>query len=159
MFKYLSICAAFVALAAGPVYAQKQEAVLRHIEVPGTDFNFVVASPKPGAGILQDLGNMPEALVVHLQGGALAVVFDDAGEMIKALDLLQAPAIDFRVETDRGGTPQPVALYIVSKVRGLPAGGEMMTLQEFENFRSRTVVINPDHGVEVPFAQASATPR
>jgi hypothetical protein len=72
MLKHLWICTALVALGIGPAHAQKQEALLRHVEVPGADFNLVVAAPKPGGRVLQDLGNTPEALVCTCMGARLS---------------------------------------------------------------------------------------
>jgi hypothetical protein len=155
MLKHLSICAALVALGIGPLHAQEQEAFLQDIEVPGAGFDFVLAAPNPEAGALPDLGNMPDALVVHLYGGELVLVFDDAEKMLKALDSLKSPVGAFHVE----GKAQPVALYIVPKVRGLPLGGEMMTLEEYEKFenqRWQALVPNPNDTAEITRAQASA---
>lgn len=101
MLKHLWICAALVSLGMGPVYAQKQEAVLRHIEVAGTDFNLVLAEPKPGGNVLPDLGNTPDALIVHLHGGTLALVFEDAKQMMEVLDLLRSPSTWIRAAADR----------------------------------------------------------
>jgi hypothetical protein len=159
MLKHLWICTAFVALGIGPAHAQKQEALLRHVEVTGADFNLVVAAPKPGGRVLQDLGNMPEALVVHLHGGALVAVFEDAGKMMKALDILQSPAIGFHAAASGSGSLQPVALYIVPKSRGLPPGGELMTLEEFESFRWKTVVVGRDDDADIPVGQVTMSAR
>ena len=149
MFRHLSICVALAAFAAGPVYAQKQEAVLQHIEVPGTDFNLALAVPKPGAGALPDLGNTPEALVVHLHGGALAVVFDDAGDMMTALDFLKSPVGAFHVGGKGNRSPQPVALYIVPKGGPIAVSGEMTNVQWVENERWPALVPNPSDAPEI----------
>lgn len=133
MLKHLSICAALVVLA-GPVYAQKQEAVLQEIEVPGAGFDFILAAPAPGRGALPDLGNMPEALVKHLYGGKLVVVFDDARRMLDAADLLQKPICAFDVE-GQGGSPRPVALYLVPKGRPIAPGEQVTRAQPAERSR------------------------
>lgn len=158
MLKQLSILAALVAFGIGQAQAQKQEAVLQHIAVPGAEFDFVLAVPKPGAAPLADLGNMPDALVIHLQGGDLALVFDDARKMIETAALLQFAAFGFHVDVHRSGAQQPVAFYIVPKDRGLPPGGEMMTLEEYEKNQRRPVPV-PSEAVEVSRAQAGAGPR
>lgn len=159
MLKHLWICTALVALGIGPVYAQKQEAVLRHIEVAGTDFNLVLAEPKPGGRVLPDLGNTPDALIVHLHGGTLALVFEDAKEMMKVSDLMRSPTISFHADPNRNGSPHPVALYIVSKSLGLPPGVERMTLEEFDSFRCKAVVIDRDADADFPDAQVIASSR
>jgi hypothetical protein len=115
MVKWLSICAALVALGICPVYAQKREAFLQTIEVPAAGFDFVLATPKPGAGMLPNLGSSPEALVVHLPGDELAVVFEDADKMLQAVDVLKRPVCAFRAGGPNGGSPQPVTLYVVPK--------------------------------------------
>ena len=109
MLKSLSVFAALVALGVGQVHAQKQEAVLQLVEVPGAGFDFVLASPKPGAGALPDLGNAPDALVIHLHGGELAVAFEDAYEMLKAIDALRSPVWAHSVGQ------RPIALYMVPR--------------------------------------------
>jgi hypothetical protein len=157
MLKHLWICTALVALGIGPVYAQKQEAVLRHIEVAGTDFNLVLAEPKPGGSVLPDLGNTPDALIVHLQGGTLALVFEDAKPMMEVLDLLRSPAIAFHVDPSRSGALHPVALYIVSKSLGLPPGVERMALEDFDDFRWKTVVVDRDPDADFPVARVVAS--
>jgi hypothetical protein len=117
MLKSLSVFAALVALGAGPVHAQKQEAVLQLVEVPGAGFDFVLASPRPGAGVLPDLGNAPDALIMHLHGDELVVVFEDAQEMLKAIDALRAP-----VWADSAGQ-RPVAFYRVPKGAPITSSG------------------------------------
>jgi|SRR5262245_57468946 len=119
MLKHLSILAALVVLGTGPVYAQKQQAVLQHVQVPGSGFDLVLATPRVGAPALPDLGNTPDALVVHLHGGRLVAVFEDAKEMIKTLDSLRSAVFAFEAENEGHSSPQPVALYIVPKARPL----------------------------------------
>ena len=114
MFKHLSICAALVALAAAPTHAQQQEAVLRKVEVPGAPFNLIFAMPKPG-GTTYSLARSPEALLVHLIGGELALGFDGETEMLKALNSLQLPVCSFHVENKDSNFRKPVAVYIVPK--------------------------------------------
>jgi hypothetical protein len=114
MFKHLSICAAAVAFVIGSAHAQ-QEASLRRVEIPGAAFDIVIASPKP-QGVRFDLGRSPDALLLHLIGGKLALEFDSAENMLKALDTLRQPVGSFNAEGRDGRPHEPVALYIVPKV-------------------------------------------
>jgi hypothetical protein len=113
MFKHLSICAALFALAISPATAQ-QEAVLQRIAVPGAAFDIVVASPK-AQGVKFDLARSPDALIMQLIGGELALGFDGEKEMLKALDTLQLPAFAFHTEGRNGKSRLPVAVYIVPR--------------------------------------------
>ena len=90
MLKQLSICAALIAFTAGAANAQQKEAILQKLEVPGAAFDIIIAMPKP-QGMTFDLSESPDALLVHLIGGELALGFDNAEKMLKALELL-APA-------------------------------------------------------------------
>lgn len=114
MLRHLSILATLGVLGTGPVYAQKQEAVLQHVQVPGSGFDLVLATPREGAPALPDLGNTPDALVVHLHGGRLVAVFEEAGAMIQAIDTLQSPV--FASDAENTGRA-PVAIYVVPKDR------------------------------------------
>ena len=115
MLKHLSICAALIALATSPANAQQQEAVLQKLEVPGAPFDIVYAMPKPG-GVILNLASSPDALLVHLIGGELALSFDGEEKMLKALDSLQMPVCAFHVDGKVGPSRTPVAVYIVPKV-------------------------------------------
>src|SRR5215467_4957789 len=97
MLKRLSICAALIACVAGAANAQQREAVLRKVAVRGAGFDIVLAMPKP-AGAIYNLGSSPDALLVHLIGGELALGFDGAEKMLKALDSLQVPVCAFHVD-------------------------------------------------------------
>lgn len=112
MFKHLSICAALLAFATGSANAQEQEAILQKVEVPGARFHMLVAVPK-SSGVTYNLGNSPDALVVHLTGGKLVVGFDDAEQMLRAFDQLRGPAFGFHVPSKDGGSTIPAAVYIV----------------------------------------------
>jgi hypothetical protein len=114
MLKHLSICAVLIAFATGSVNAQQQEAVLQKLEVPGAAFDIILAMPKP-SGATYNLGNSPDALLVHLTGGELALGFDGAEKMLKALDSLQLPVCSFHVENKDSKSRKPVAVYIVPK--------------------------------------------
>ena len=115
MLKQLSICAALiVAIAPGSVNAQQQEAVLQRLEVPGGAFDIILAMPK-SQGATYNLGKSPEALIVHLIGGELALGFDGEEKMLKALDSLQLPVCAFHVESKDSKSRKPVSVYIVPK--------------------------------------------
>ena len=113
MLKFLPICVALVAAGVGSVNAQEREALLQKIEVPGGTFDIVLAKPKSPAAFI-DVGMSPEALVIHLIGGELAVSFDSADKMLTALDSLQLPACAFDVQS-KHGKRQPTAVYVVPK--------------------------------------------
>ena len=112
MLKHLSICAALIAFSAGAANAQQKEAILQKLEVPGAAFDIIVAMPKP-QGVTFDLSESPDALVVHLIGGELALGFDDAEKMLKALDTLRRPVGAVHVESPDEGSRIPVAVYLV----------------------------------------------
>jgi hypothetical protein len=75
----------------------------------------VVAMPKSSAAAIYDLGYTPDALVIHLIGGKLWIGFEDAGKMLKALDVLRRPIGAFHAESDDGTSTKPVAVYVVPK--------------------------------------------
>jgi hypothetical protein len=60
--------------------AQQKEAVLQKAEVPGVAFDIILAMPKP-QGVTFDLSESPDALLVNLIGGELALALDDAEKM------------------------------------------------------------------------------
>jgi hypothetical protein len=113
MLKHLSICAVLTAFGTGSLSAQ-QEGMLQKVAVPGADFEIVFAMPKHPAGGLYDLGETPDALVMHLIGGALVVGFDAPEKMIAALEYLRSPACTFRMKGS-ANPPQPVAVFVVPK--------------------------------------------
>ena len=114
MLKHLSICAALLAFGTGSVNAQQQEAVLQKVDVPGAGFDIMLAMPKP-SGVTYNLGNSPDALIVHLIGGELALGFDGAEKMLKALESLRLPVCAFHVESKDSKSRKPVSVYIVPK--------------------------------------------
>jgi hypothetical protein len=114
MLKYLSIFAALLALGSNPAQAQQQEAVLHQVEIPEAGFDVIVARPSSSRAII-NLGSSPEALVIHLIGGELALSFDSEDRMLKALGSLQLPACAFQVERAGGTSREPVAVYVVPK--------------------------------------------
>ena len=114
MLKHLSLCAALLAFGAASANAQQQEAVLQKVTVPGATFDIILAMPKP-SGATYNLGNSPDALLVHLIGGELALGFDGAERMMKELDTLQLPVCAFHVEGKASKSRKPVSVYIVPK--------------------------------------------
>jgi len=114
MFRYLAIFAALLAFGSNPGKAQQQEAVLHRINLPDAGFDVIVARPSSSSAII-NLGRSPEALVIHLIGGELALSFDSEERMVRALDSLQLPACAFQVERPGGTSREPVAVYVVSK--------------------------------------------
>lgn len=130
MLKYFSICAAFVTLGTGSLNAQyaqhaqqgQQEAALQKVEVPGAGFDIVLAMPKSQTGATFDFGNSPDATIIYLIGGELALSFDGPENMLQALDFLQLPVGAFHVDSKDSKASKPVAVYIVPK-------GETLTSQ------------------------------
>ena len=112
MLKHLSICAALIAFSASAANAQQKEAILQKLEVPGGAFEIIVAMPKP-QGVTFDLSKSPDALLVHVIGGELALGFENAENMLKALDSLRRPIGTFHVDGPALGSRIPVALYLV----------------------------------------------
>jgi hypothetical protein len=122
MLKLLSICAALVSFGIGAANAQQQEAVLQTITVPGAAFDIMVAMPKvPGETI--DLGESPEALVIRLAGGDLAIAFESGEQMLKALASLRYVVGTVRLPANGSTPPIPVAVYMIPK-------GEMLASAE-----------------------------
>jgi hypothetical protein len=111
MLKHLWTCAALAALGTGSANAQQQDALLQKLAVQGASFDIILAMPKsPTVEI--NLGNSPDALVLHLVGGELALTFDDAEKMLKALVSLQLPVCSFHVESPDGKSRRPISIYI-----------------------------------------------
>ena len=113
MLRHISICATVVVLGTSPLLAREQEANLQEIELPGAGFNIVLATPKSPAATI-DLGESPDALVLHLSGGELALAFEDGQKMIEAMDFLQHPGCAFRASDD-GRSAESVSVYVVPK--------------------------------------------
>lgn len=112
MLKHLSICAALIALAAGSASAQQKEATLHKVQVPGAAFDVILTMPKH-QGVTFDLSQSPDALLIHLPGGELALGFDDVEDMLKALDTLRRPIGAFQIEGPDRKSRVPVALYLI----------------------------------------------
>ena len=96
-----------------PLHAEEKEAVLQEATVPGATFELLVAVPKTAAAI--DIAKSPEALVVHLVGGELALPFERGEEMLQALDSLRTPLGAFHVQESCSQTMIPVAAYVAPK--------------------------------------------
>ena len=114
MLKHLSIFAALLAVVPFTAQAQQLEAVLHRMEVPGANFEIIVARPS-SSGVTIDLGRAPEALVIHLIGGELALSFDSEERMLRTLDSLQLPVGAFQVERAGSASREPVAVYVVPR--------------------------------------------
>jgi hypothetical protein len=123
MLKYISICAALVTLGTGSLNAQQaqqakqvqQEAGVQKIEVPGAEFDLLLAMPKSPTGATINYGNAPDATIIYLIGDELALSFDGEEKMLKAFDSLRSPACAFSVESKDGKSRKPVAVYIMPK--------------------------------------------
>lgn len=113
MLRHLPICALLLAFTATSGNAQQKEAMLQRMEVPGAPFDLVVAMPKP-QGATFDLADSPDALLKHLVGGELALGFDDAESMLKAVDKLRRPVGAVHVEGPDHRSPMPVVVYLIS---------------------------------------------
>jgi len=112
MLKCLLTCAALLAFATGSANAQ-QRAVLHKMEAPGASFDILIATPKSPGDASYSLSESPDALIIHLVGGELALEFDDVTKMVKALDSLHRPLGAFRIESPDHRLQIPVAVYIV----------------------------------------------
>ena len=114
MLKRVSICAAFIVLGMTSLKAQQLEAVLQRVELPGAGVEVLLAMPKSPATTI-DLGESPDALILHLSGGELALGFEDGRKMLEVMDFLQHPACAFRAHSDGGKSAKPVSVYVVPK--------------------------------------------
>ncbi len=116
MLKYLSICAALVVIGTAPVNAQQQEAVLQKLEVPGADFDFIVAMAKSQAGATIDLRGQPDPYIVYPIGDELAFAVDgEVEKMFKDIGSLRIPSCAFHVERQGNKPSKAVAVYVVPK--------------------------------------------
>ncbi len=150
MLKHLSICAVLAALAAlgaGPLYAQGREVCLKTVEVPGAGFDFVLATPTLEGGALPNLEDGPDALVMHLRGGKLLIVFDEAGEMVRALDSAASPDCAYEGDGKGGMSLQPVALYVVPKRSQIAGDGTMVDVRAGTSPRWPSLVPNDTAGL------------
>ena len=114
MLKHLSICAMLTAFGLGSLSAQQLEAVLQKVEVPGADFEIVLAIPKYPAGALRDLGKSPDAMILHLVGGQLVVGFDTPEKMVAALESVRSGcAVHVNGKGDK--PPKSVAVFVAAQ--------------------------------------------
>ena len=117
MIKRFSIFAALAVFAVSPANAQ-HEAIMKTIEVPGADFNLVVAMPKMSNGHVINLIELRgdiDPSVIYFAGGRLVHAFDTGVEkMFKDVGALQHPSCTF--EPKFNVHPQaPIAVYVVPK--------------------------------------------
>ena len=112
MLKHLSVSFLLTVFAAGAANAQQKEAVLQRLNAPGSSFGIILAMPKPH-GAIYEFSESPDALVLHLIGGELALGFDDAESMLRAAVALRRPFAALRLESPDHRLPIPVALYLV----------------------------------------------
>lgn len=117
MLKYISICAALVALGMGPASAQQQEAVLQKIEIPNAGFDIVLVMAKPDAPTIE-LRGQPDPGVVYLAGGKLVLAYDAAAQaLLGDAAALLVPASIFHAE--HRADSSPVAVYVVPNGKAL----------------------------------------
>jgi hypothetical protein len=116
MLKCFAIFATVLVLGLGSVSAQQQDIVVRKIEVPGTDFDFVVVMSKNPAGITSGLSDQEHPLVASPTGDWLAFATDCEIERIfgRSRSLIHG----FRVERKEGEPSSAVHVYVVSKGAG-----------------------------------------
>jgi hypothetical protein len=112
MLKRILICVAFSILGGTPTNAQRQEAVLQRIGLPGAGVDILLATPKSPAATI-DLSESPEALIVPLVGNALTLVFEDGAEMLAALEPLRYPGCSFLMSSKDGKSTKPVSVYFL----------------------------------------------
>jgi len=113
MLKYLSICAGFVVLTAGPVNAQETQFVSHRVKAPGADFSVVFVFAKAVVPITQP-EHQPPILVVHPTGDALAYATESEVEKtFSDVGLSQVPIHAFRVEGKEGNLTKAVNVYVI----------------------------------------------
>jgi len=109
MMRQLAICAALLIGTVIPAVAQQREAILKRVEIPGVPFDLLIAAPKPD-GVVYDLAEAPDALLLNLIGGELAIGFERVDAMLETLELVRAPVHAFG-----GKGHAPIAIYTVAK--------------------------------------------
>src|ERR1051325_6310128 len=119
MLKSSALGIALMALVTGPLCAHEREATLQRITGEDDGFDMIVAAPKSPNAPIYDLGETPDALVIHLVGGELWVAFNDAAKMLEAIEMLRCPLGAFHVRA----RDSPVAVYLIPKGRALTALG------------------------------------
>lgn len=103
-------CAALIVFASSAANAQQREAVFQKVGVQGAAFDVIVAAPRSGGAIF-DLSESPDALLINLAGGKLALGFEQADTMLKMLESVQAQGCSF-VDSK---SHTPVAVYLLPK--------------------------------------------
>jgi hypothetical protein len=111
MFKYPWISAALLAIGLTSVTAEEQEAELRRVQSSTGGYEIWLAVPKSPARPACNLSTSPDALVVHLVGDELVLVFDDAYDMVGALEILRFPIIASYVVSEDGNIRTPFVIY------------------------------------------------
>jgi len=121
MLKHLPICAALIVFGTGCAGAQQREAELKRIEVPGAAYDLLLATPKVPE-VIFDLSKSPDAFVINLVGGALALGRESGEDLLNASDMLRSPIGAFQVRREDGTSPTPVAVYMIPKSGALASG-------------------------------------
>jgi hypothetical protein len=114
MLKHLPICGALIVLVTGSANAQQRQAILQKIELPDAAFDLVVATPKAPIATY-DLADTPDAYLMTLAGGELALGFENGADMLRMSELLRAPVGAIHVRDAVNNAETPVALYSVPK--------------------------------------------
>ena len=129
MLKHISIYLTLVVLGTSSVWAQQHEALLRQVELPGAGLDIVVATPKSPAAIMDV--NTPDALIMPLIGGELALAFEDGSKMLEAIDFLQHPGCAFRASDDER-VATPISVYVIPqrKASGVSTASHDVRLPE-----------------------------
>lgn len=109
MLRQLALCGAVVIVTTVSAQAQQREAALQRVEIPGSSFDLLVAAPKPG-GVFYDLAEAPDAFLLNLAGGELAIGFERVDAMLDAVELVRGPGCYL---PGKGHTP--IAVYRVPK--------------------------------------------
>jgi len=113
MFKYLSICACFLGLAAGPVDAQETQIVAHRVDVPGADFSVVFVFVKAALPVIKP-ERQSRIFAVHPIGDALAHATEsEVAKMFNDIGLSEVPIHAFRVEGKDGDLAKAVNVFVV----------------------------------------------
>ena len=94
MLRQLAISGALLVGTMIPADAQQRQATLQRIEIPGASFDLLIAAPKL-AGVIYDLAEAPDALLLNLAGRELALGFEHADAMLRTLELVRTPVCSF----------------------------------------------------------------
>ena len=94
MLRQLAVSGALFVGASIPAGVQQREATLQRIEIPAAPFDLLIAAPMP-AGVIFDLAEAPDALLLNLAGRELALGFEHADAMLRTLELVRTPVCSF----------------------------------------------------------------